>query len=100
MLLISAEPLLSTQGTILTPKTSFEEITASRVLKKISSEPKIPRKYSIEKQNSLSLSLHKLIMLRKSERSKEEIESKSREMRSVNSPNTTSGLRGEKIQKI
>jgi hypothetical protein len=35
MLLISAEPSLSTQDTILTSKTSFGEITASRILKKL-----------------------------------------------------------------
>ena len=47
----SAEPLLSTQSNILPSKTSFEETTASRLLKKIDPEPKIPRKYSIKKQN-------------------------------------------------
>jgi len=53
MLLISAEPSLSAQSTKVPSKTSFEEISASRILKKISPEPKIPRKYSIRKQNSL-----------------------------------------------
>jgi len=51
-LLISAKPSLSTQSTILPSKTSFEEATVSRILK-ISPEPKISRKYSIEKQNYL-----------------------------------------------
>jgi hypothetical protein len=51
-LLFSAETSLSTQSTKLPSKISFEEITASMLLK-ISPESKIPRKYSIEKQNSL-----------------------------------------------
>jgi hypothetical protein len=83
--LISAEPSLSTQSTILPSKTSFDETAAFRHLKKISPEPKIPRKCSIEKQNYLFLSLNKLIISRKSERSKEEIKYKIREIRSINS---------------
>jgi len=44
------------------------------------------------------LSLKKLTIWRKSERSKEDIKSKGKEIENVNSPKT-SGLQGEKMQK-
>jgi len=49
--------------------------------------PKIPRKYLIVKITNLFLSLKKIIISRKIERSKEGIKSKGRESESVNSPN-------------
>jgi hypothetical protein len=73
-------------GTILPSETSLEETTSSRLLR-ISPVPKIPRKYSIEKIGTPVLLLKKLIIPRKSEGCKE-IKSKSREIGSVNSPNT------------
>jgi hypothetical protein len=57
---------------------------------------KIPRKYSIK--NSL-LSLKKLIISKKSERSIEEIKSKNREIESLNNSNTSS-IQGEKMPSI
>jgi hypothetical protein len=56
-------------------------------LKKISPVPKIPRKYLIGKIISLFLSLKKIMVSKKIERSKEGIKSKGREIESVNSPN-------------
>jgi len=56
-------------------------------LKKISPVPKIPRKYLIDKITNIFLSLKKIIISRKTEISKEDIKSKSRESESVNSPN-------------
>jgi hypothetical protein len=49
VLLISAELSLKTLSTIFSSDISPEEITSSRLLKKISPVPKIPRKYPIEK---------------------------------------------------
>jgi hypothetical protein len=76
---ISAEPSLSTKSIILPSDFSPEEITGSRLFQKISLLPKIPRKYSIEKLQHTS-SLKRLIISRKSERSKKEIKSKNREL--------------------
>jgi len=64
-------------------------MTASRLWKTMGPVSKIPRKYSIAKIATLVfLSPRKLIISRKSERRKEEIKSKSREIESVHSPNT------------
>ena len=49
---ISAEPTLSTLSTILRSETSPLEISASRLLQKISLLPKIPGKYSIKNSNT------------------------------------------------
>lgn len=92
-----AEGLSSTLSTVLSPDTSLEEITASRPLNKISPVPEIPRKYKISKKISLFFSLKELVTSRKSERSREEIKSRRREIGSVNSPNT-SGLQRQKMQ--
>jgi hypothetical protein len=69
-------------------------------LKKINLLTEITRSYSISKnKNQLSFFLQKkLIIPRKSERSKEEIKSKKREIRSVNSSNTLY-LQVQEIQK-
>jgi hypothetical protein len=67
----------------LSSDTSPEEISSSR-LSKISPVPK-------KKIATVFLSLKKLIMSRKREKSKGEIMKKSREMESINNPNT-SGL--------
>ena len=92
----SAEPSLSTKSIILPSDSSPEEITVSRLLQ-ISPLPKIPRKYSIEKLQHTS-SLKKLIISRKIERSKKEIKSRSRDVESVNRPNTSSVQR-QKVQR-
>jgi hypothetical protein len=56
LLTISGEPSLSTISTILLSDTSPEEITFSRLLKKIGPIPKIQRKYLIDKMASLFIS--------------------------------------------
>jgi len=97
MLLISIETSLSTKTIILLSDSSPEEIPASR-LSQISLLSKIPRKYSIEKLQRTS-SLKKLIISRKSERSKKEIKSKSRDIESVNSPNISRVKKAENAEK-
>jgi hypothetical protein len=54
---------------------------------KIGPVPKIPRKYLCDKITNLFLSLKKIIISRKTERSKEDIKSKVRKIESLNSPN-------------
>jgi hypothetical protein len=77
---------------------SPEEINSSRLLK-ISPVKKKPRKYSIEKRATLFFIAEEAnIISRKSEIIKEEIKSKSREIESINNPNTT-GLQGQKMQR-
>jgi hypothetical protein len=46
---ISATPSFSTLRTVIPFDSSPEKITTSRILKKISTSPEIPRKYSIDK---------------------------------------------------
>jgi len=95
---ISAEASLNTLRNILLSDISPEEITSCRLLK-ISPVTKKPRKYSHEKRATLLFIAEEAnIISRKSEISKEEIKSKSREIESLNSPNT-SGLQGQKMQK-
>ena len=53
LLLISPQTLSTTLSTILSSDTSPEEITSSRLLIKISPIREIPRRYSIQKRNSL-----------------------------------------------
>jgi hypothetical protein len=53
LLLISPQPLSTTLSTILPSDTSPEEITSSRLLIKIIPIRKIPRRYYIQKSNSL-----------------------------------------------
>jgi len=66
---------------------------------KIGPVPKIPRKYSTgTHNNSLFLSLEKLIIPRKGGRSNEEIKTKGREIDGENRPNT-SGIQGHKMQR-
>ena len=77
-LTISAEASLSSLSTILPFENPTEEITTSRSLKTIIPVPKI---------------LKKLIILKKGQRSGEEIQSKDRYIESLNSSNT-SGLHG------
>jgi hypothetical protein len=60
--------------------------------------PKTPRKHSIEEMATIFLLLKKLFLFRESDRSKEEIKPKSREIEGVNSPNT-SGLQSRQIQR-
>jgi hypothetical protein len=60
--------------------------------------PKTPRKYSIEEMVTIFLSLKKLFLFTKSERSKEEIKSKIRDIEGINSP-STSGLQSPQIQR-
>ena len=71
---------LSTPSTVLPSDISPEELTSSRLLKKVSPVPKIPRKYPIEKIAIVFffLPLKKLIISKKSERSKEEISQEQR----------------------
>jgi hypothetical protein len=73
-------------STILPSDTSLEELPSSRLLK-ISPVPKLPRKYLIGKITNFFLSLKKIIISRKIERSKEDIKSNGREIESVNSAN-------------
>jgi len=53
LLLISPEPLSTTLSTMLSSDTSPEVINSARLLIKISSIKEIPRRYSIQKSNSL-----------------------------------------------
>jgi len=69
---------LSTLSSVLSSDISPEEIPSSRLLKKISLVPKIPRKYPIEKVAIAFLSVKKLTISKKSERSKEEISQEQR----------------------
>jgi hypothetical protein len=94
---ISVEPFLSTKNTILPSDSSPEEITAFRLLQKISLLLKIPKIYSTKKLQNTS-SPKKLIISKKSERSKKEIKSKSRDIESVNSPNK-SRVQRQKMQR-
>jgi hypothetical protein len=85
---------------VLPSYTSPDEITSSRLFKKASPVLKIARKGTVaRKQVSFFFLLpKKLTVSRRSERSKEEIKSKSREIESVSSANTF-GLQGQKTQK-
>jgi hypothetical protein len=98
LLPISAELSFSTLSIKIPNDTSPKEIIASRLLKKISSVSKIPRIYSTAKKELSFFSLQKLIKSR-SETDEEEIMPNSREILSINSPSTTSGLQGQKMQK-
>jgi len=69
---------LRTLNIICPTDNSSEEITSSRLLKKISLVPKILRKYSIERIASPFVALKK-VNIEEDERTKEEIKSKSRE---------------------
>jgi hypothetical protein len=83
---------------VLPSDSSPDEITSSILLKKASPVLKIARKGSVAKKQLSFLSPKKLIVSRKGERSEKEIISKSREIESVSSPNT-SGLQGQRTQK-
>jgi hypothetical protein len=99
VLTISAGTSFCTLSTKLPFDTSPEEMTSSTLLKKLSLGPKSPRKYSIKKISTVSfLSPMKLIISKKSERSKEEIRPKGREIESAKSPNF-SGLQVRKFRK-
>ena len=64
---------------------------------KISPVPKILRKYLFDKITNLFLSLKKIIISRKTERSKEDIKSKVRKIESLNIK--YSDLQGQKMQR-
>jgi len=95
---IAAETSFCTLNTTLLFVTSPEEITSSTLLKKLSLGQKAQRKYSIEKIVTVFFFPKKLIISRKSERSKEEITPKSREIESANSP-SFSGLQVKNCRK-
>ena len=93
---ISAEPSLSSLNTILFSDNFPEEITSSRLLKKISSVPEISRKYSFEKIATLFFITEEAKNIK--EKRKKQRGNKSREIESVNNP-ITSGLQGQRMQK-
>jgi hypothetical protein len=99
MLPISAEAYLNVLSNTLLSDIFPEEITSCTLLKISPITKKKPRKYSLEKRATVFFIAEEAnIISRKNEISKEEIKSKSREIESINSPNT-SGLQGQKIQK-
>jgi hypothetical protein len=99
MLPISAEASLNALNNTLLYDISPEEITSFRLLK-FSPVTKKPRKHSLENRKThFYIAEEANIISRNSEISKEEIKSKSREIENINSLNT-SGLQGQKMQKI